>query len=63
MDDNSIVPGIMKGSVILATCNSSIQSYFQIDLDLTMLFHVYFLYRKSGTVWATDKELSKAGQE
>ena len=31
-------------TVILATCYSSIQSYFKIDLDLLM-FNVYFLYR------------------
>ena len=35
-----------KGSrtLILATCYSSIQCYFKIDLILTMLFNVYFLY-------------------
>ena len=49
--------------LILATCHSSIQSYFKIDLDLTMLFNVYFLYRKSWAFWVTDKELPKAGQE
>ena len=31
--------------LILATCYSNIQSYFEIDLILTMLFNVYFLYR------------------
>ena len=35
----------------------------KIDLILTMLFNVYFLYRKSWTFWVTDKELPKAGQE
>ena len=34
-------------TLILATCYSSVQSYFKIDLDLTMLFNVYFLYGKS----------------
>ena len=34
-------------TLILATCFSSIQSYFKIDLDLTVLLNVYFLYRKS----------------
>ena len=33
--------------LVLATCYSSIQSYFKIDLILTMLVNVYFLYRKS----------------
>ena len=28
-------------TLILATCYSSVQSYFKIDLDLTMLFNVY----------------------
>ena len=50
-------------TLILATCYSSIQSYFKIDLDLTMLFNVYFEYRNSRTFWATDKKLPKAGQE
>ena len=36
-------------TLILATCYSSIQSYFKIDLDLTMLFDVYFQYGKSST--------------
>ena len=47
----------------VATCYSSIESYFKIDRILTMLFNVYFLYRKSWTFWVTDKELPKAGQE
>ena len=34
-------------TLILATCYSIIQSYFKIDLILTMLFNIYFLYRKS----------------
>ena len=34
-------------TLILGTCYSNIQSYFKIDLDLTILFNVYFLYRKS----------------
>ena len=34
-------------TLILATCYGSIQSYFKIDLDLTMFFNVCFLYRKS----------------
>ena len=34
-------------TLILATCYSSIQSYFKIDIILTMLFNVYFIYRKS----------------
>ena len=50
-------------TLILATCYSCIQSYFKIHLILTMLFNVYFLYRKSWTFWVTDKELPKAGQE
>ena len=29
------------GTLILATCYSSIQNYFKIDLILTMLFNVY----------------------
>ena len=33
--------------LILATCYSSIQSYFKIDLNLTMLFNVYFLCREN----------------
>ena len=49
--------------LVLATCYSSMQSYFKIDLDLIMLFNVYFLYQKPWTVWATDKELSKAVKE
>ena len=32
---------------ILAICYSNIQSYLKIDLILTMLFNVYFQYRKS----------------
>ena len=48
---------------ILAICYSSIESYFKIDLILTILFHVYSLCRKSSTFWITDKELPKAGQE
>ena len=32
--------------LILAICYSNIQSYFKIDLILTMLFNVYFLYRR-----------------
>ena len=50
-------------TLILDTCQSSIQSYFKIDLILTMLFNVYFLYRKSRTFWDTNKELPKPGQE
>ena len=54
-------------TLILATCYSSIQSYFKIDLNLTVLFNVYFLYRKSRTFRATpkaiDKEVPKVGQE
>ena len=34
-------------SLILATCYSSIQSYFKIDFSLKIVFNVYFLYRKS----------------
>ena len=34
-------------TLLLATCYSSIHSYFKIELILTMLFNVYFLYRKS----------------
>ena len=30
-------------TLILATCYSSIQSYFKINLILTMFFNVYFL--------------------
>ena len=50
-------------TLILATCYRSIQSYFKIDLILTMLFNAYFLYWKPWTFWATDKEFPKAGQE
>ena len=50
-------------TLTLATRYRSIQSYFKISLILTMLFNVYFLYRKSLTFWVTDKELPKAGQE
>ena len=32
---------------VVATCYCSIQSYFKIELDLTKLFNVYFLYGKS----------------
>ena len=39
--------------LISSTSYSSIQSYFKINLDLAMLFNVYFLYRKSWTFWAT----------
>ena len=46
-------------TLILATCYSSIQSYFEIDLILTKLFNVYFLYRKSFTFWVTDKDCPK----
>ena len=49
--------------LILATCYSSMQSYFKIDLDLTMLFNVYFLYQKSSAFWVIDKELPKAEHE
>ena len=49
--------------LILATCYSSIQSYFKIDLILTMLFNVYYLYRKSSTFWVTYKEFPIAVQE
>ena len=31
----------------LATCYSSIQSYFEIYFILTVLFNVYFIYRQS----------------
>ena len=31
----------------------------KIYLDLTMLFNVYFLYRKSWTFWGTDKNCTK----
>ena len=48
--------------LILATCYSSIQSYFKIYLILTISFYVYFLYRKSWIFWVTDKELPAAGQ-
>ena len=34
-------------TLILATCYNSIQSHFKIYLDLTMLFNVHILYRKS----------------
>ena len=50
-------------TLISATCYSSTQSYFKIDLDLTMLSSVYFLCRQSSAFRATDKELPKAGQE
>ena len=50
-------------ALMLATCYSSIQNYFKIDLILTMLFNTYFPYRKSSTFWVTDKELPKAGQK
>ena len=33
--------------LILAICNSNIQSYFKINVILTMVFNVYFLRRKS----------------
>ena len=33
--------------LVVATCYRSIQSYFKIDLILTMLVNVYFPYRKS----------------
>ena len=33
--------------LILATCYSSIQGYFKIDVDVTVLFNVYFLYIKN----------------
>ena len=33
--------------LILAACYSSIQSYLKISFILTILFYVYFLYRKS----------------
>ena len=46
-------------TLILSTCYSSIQSYFKIDLDLTMLFNVYFLYRKSGTIGPLTKNCPK----
>ena len=36
-----------SGMFIPATCYSSIQSYFKIYLTLTILFYVYFLYKKS----------------
>ena len=49
--------------LIVATCYSSIQSYFQIDFILTILFHVCFLYRKSRTFWVTNTELPTTGQE
>ena len=43
-------------TLILAICYSNIQSYFKIDLILTMIFNVYFLYRKSWIFWATYKK-------
>ena len=46
-------------TLILATCYSNIQSYFKIDLDLRMLFNVYFPYGKSRAFWVTDKEFPK----
>ena len=52
-----------SGTLILPTCYSSIESYFTVDLILTILFYVYFLYPKSWTFWITDKELPIAGQE
>ena len=33
-----------NGTLILVTCYNSIESYFKIDLILTILFYVYFLY-------------------
>ena len=50
-------------TLILATWYSSIQSYLKIHHILTVLFNVYFLYRKSWTFWVADKEFPKAGQE
>ena len=50
-------------NVMLAACYSSMQSYFKINLILTMFFNVYFLYRKPCTFWVTAKELPIAGQE
>ena len=49
--------------LILVTCYSNMQSYLKIDLILTMLFNVNFLYRKSWTFWVTEKELPIAGRE
>ena len=48
-------------TLMLATCYSSIENYFKIDLTLTILFYVYFLYQN--TFWVTDKELPIAGQK
>ena len=50
-------------TLILATCHSSIQSYFKIDLDLTMLFNVYFLYRKSETFRTLTKNCPKLDKD
>ena len=47
MYQNRIFLKKSSGTLALATCYSSIQSYFKIDLDLTKLFDVSFLYRKS----------------
>ena len=44
-------------TLLLSNCYSSMQNYFKIDLILTMLFNVYFLYWESWTFWVTDKEL------
>ena len=42
---------------------SRVKSHLKIDLIITMLFNTYFLYRKSSTIWVTDKELPIAGKE
>ena len=49
--------------LILATCLSSKQSYFKIDLDLTMLFNFTFYIENHEPFGVTDKELPKVWQE
>ena len=48
---------------LLKVSDHSIEEIQHESKTLTMLFSVYFLYRKSWTFWATDKELPKADQE
>ena len=52
----------IKG-LILTTCYSKMPSYFKINLILTVLLKVRFLFRKSRAFWVTDKELPIADQE
>ena len=54
-----------SGTLILATCYtySTIQSCFKVDLGLTMLFNVYFLYRNHEPFGSLTKNCPKLDKD